>query len=51
MIHTKKMRDSHLLGADVDLKELAAQAKNFSGAGELSLMLPPILASLGKSGT
>jgi len=31
-IHTKKMRDNNYMGADVDLEELAALSKNFSGA-------------------
>ena len=31
-IHTAKMRENGLLGQDVDLAELAAQTKNFSGA-------------------
>ncbi|EDQ87970.1 uncharacterized protein MONBRDRAFT_21577 [Monosiga brevicollis MX1] len=31
-IHTKQMHDNDMLGADVDLKELAAMAKNYSGA-------------------
>eukprot|EP00047_Mylnosiga_fluctuans_P001953 m.222546 g.222546 ORF g.222546 m.222546 type:complete len:771 (+) comp10784_c0_seq1:3-2315(+) len=32
MIHTRKMRENKLMGADVDLKDLAARSKNFSGA-------------------
>lgn len=32
MIHTKKMRDSNYLSPKVDLKELSARTKNFSGA-------------------
>eukprot|EP00051_Salpingoeca_urceolata_P005275 m.71709 g.71709 ORF g.71709 m.71709 type:complete len:755 (+) comp14202_c0_seq2:3339-5603(+) len=32
IIHTKKMRDNGLLSKDVDLKDLAARTKNFSGA-------------------
>jgi vesicle-fusing ATPase len=31
-IHTQKMRDNGLLAKDVDLAELAAQTKNYSGA-------------------
>lgn len=31
-IHTSKMRNNGVMGADVDLAELAAQTKNFSGA-------------------
>ena len=31
-IHTRKMRDSGMLGADVDLERLASLTKNFSGA-------------------
>lgn len=31
-IHTAKMREFKLLSADVDVKELAAETKNFSGA-------------------
>nr|XP_006116729.1 vesicle-fusing ATPase isoform X3 [Pelodiscus sinensis]XP_025037240.1 vesicle-fusing ATPase isoform X3 [Pelodiscus sinensis] len=31
-IHTSKMRDHQLLSADVDIKELAVETKNFSGA-------------------
>ena len=31
-IHTKKMRDSGYLGADVSIPELAKRSKNFSGA-------------------
>lgn len=31
-IHTRSLRENKLLGDDVDLKELAAQTKNFSGA-------------------
>jgi len=31
-IHTKKMRDNGYMGSDVDLDELAAETKNFSGA-------------------
>ena len=31
-IHTKALRDNDLLSDDVDLKELAVQTKNFSGA-------------------
>lgn len=31
-IHTKKMRENKALGSDVDLHELAAISKNFSGA-------------------
>ncbi|TPX30795.1 hypothetical protein SmJEL517_g05720 [Synchytrium microbalum] len=31
-IHTSKMRTNHLLEDDVDLRELAAMTKNFSGA-------------------
>jgi vesicle-fusing ATPase len=31
-IHTSKMRDNNVMGPDVDLAELAAQTKNFSGA-------------------
>ncbi|KAJ0060363.1 hypothetical protein NL108_010179, partial [Boleophthalmus pectinirostris] len=31
-IHTAKMRQHKLLGADVDVKELAIETKNFSGA-------------------
>lgn len=31
-IHTSKMRTNHLMEADVDLAELAALTKNFSGA-------------------
>ncbi|KAK2866702.1 hypothetical protein Q7C36_002758 [Tachysurus vachellii] len=31
-IHTAKMRQSHMLGADVDIKELAVGTKNYSGA-------------------
>ncbi|KAL2078118.1 hypothetical protein ACEWY4_025803 [Coilia grayii] len=31
-IHTAKMRDFKLLATDVDIKELAAETKNFSGA-------------------
>ncbi|XP_062304371.1 vesicle-fusing ATPase isoform X2 [Osmerus eperlanus] len=31
-IHTNKMRDFGLLGGDVDVKELAAETKNYSGA-------------------
>ncbi|KAJ8372340.1 hypothetical protein AAFF_G00290290 [Aldrovandia affinis] len=31
-IHTAKMREFNLLGSDVDVKELAAETKNFSGA-------------------
>jgi vesicle-fusing ATPase len=31
-IHTTKMKLNNVLGADVDIKELAAVTKNFSGA-------------------
>ncbi len=31
-IHTAKMRDFNLLSGDVDVKELAAETKNYSGA-------------------
>ncbi|XP_036811851.1 vesicle-fusing ATPase [Oncorhynchus mykiss] len=31
-IHTAKMRQFHLLGSDVDVSELAAETKNYSGA-------------------
>ncbi|KAJ2705739.1 transport between ER and Golgi ATPase protein [Coemansia sp. IMI 203386] len=31
-IHTAKIRDNNVLGTDVDLAELAAKTKNFSGA-------------------
>lgn len=31
-IHTKKMRETKMLGSDVDLAELAAKTKNYSGA-------------------
>uniref|UniRef100_A0A8C1SMT4 Vesicle-fusing ATPase n=1 Tax=Cyprinus carpio TaxID=7962 RepID=A0A8C1SMT4_CYPCA len=31
-IHTAKMRDFNLLSGDVDIKELAAETKNYSGA-------------------
>ncbi len=31
-IHTRALRENKLLSADVDLNELAAQTKNFSGA-------------------
>lgn len=31
-IHTASMREGHLMDSDVDLKELAAQTKNYSGA-------------------
>lgn len=31
-IHTAKMRDFNLLAKDVDLKELATETKNYSGA-------------------
>lgn len=31
-IHTARMRGHHLLSADVDIKELAVETKNFSGA-------------------
>lgn len=31
-IHTIKMRNFNLLAADVDIKELAAETKNYSGA-------------------
>ncbi|XP_029540191.1 vesicle-fusing ATPase [Oncorhynchus nerka] len=31
-IHTAKMRQFHLLGGDVDVSELAAETKNYSGA-------------------
>lgn len=31
-IHTARMRGHQLLSADVDIKELAAETKNFSGA-------------------
>ncbi|GAA6108818.1 N-ethylmaleimide-sensitive factor b, partial [Tachysurus ichikawai] len=31
-IHTAKMRQSHMLGTDVDIKELAVGTKNYSGA-------------------
>ena len=31
-IHTKALQDNNLLSDDVDLKELAVQTKNFSGA-------------------
>lgn len=31
-IHTAKMRQHNLLGSDVDIKELAIETKNFSGA-------------------
>jgi len=31
-IHTQKMKDSNILGSDVDLDEIASLTKNFSGA-------------------
>lgn len=31
-IHTSKMREFNLLAGDVDVKELAAETKNYSGA-------------------
>lgn len=31
-IHTNKMREFNLLAGDVDVKELAAETKNYSGA-------------------
>jgi vesicle-fusing ATPase len=31
-IHTKHMKDAHMLGEDVKLEELAVETKNFSGA-------------------
>jgi vesicle-fusing ATPase len=31
-IHTRALRENNLLSSDVDLTELAAQTKNFSGA-------------------
>lgn len=31
-IHTGKMKQANLLGADVDIKELAVETKNYSGA-------------------
>merc|ERR1712071_333202 len=31
-IHTEKMRANNMLASDVDLKDLAAKSKNFSGA-------------------
>lgn len=31
-IHTSKMREFNLLSGDVDVKELAAETKNYSGA-------------------
>jgi vesicle-fusing ATPase len=31
-IHTKKMKDNNYMGSDVDVEELAALSKNFSGA-------------------
>ena len=31
-IHTRSLRENDLLSSDVDLTELAAQTKNFSGA-------------------
>ncbi len=31
-IHTEKMRDNNKLAPDVDIKELAQNTKNFSGA-------------------
>lgn len=31
-IHTAKMRQSNMLAKDVDIKELAVDTKNFSGA-------------------
>ena len=31
-IHTTKMKNFNLLASDVDIKELAAETKNYSGA-------------------